>query len=329
MRWWKRADAECTTVADRLVIPQPFDLGVFCAGIAEQRGRPLILLPLDGAPDPALPCGIRLGLEVADLVFYDAVAAEILKVQIVLHEISHMLLGHVAPELELPQQPSEGEIARASEHFHRLLTRTQTTVSGLDRPDLPVASIIRTEAARIRTVARMTESIDEELGLDIGRLAHAGIGWGLLGCLFAAAIPLAFIKFGIRRGRWADRHVGQRRQRIIVMTFVTGSVATGIALLWAFGAPRAMIALISAMLVTLAALLAVTPAWKISVHAAVSCGSVAMLAMTYGPWALLAYPLVAVVGWSRVELKDHTLAQVLVGAGVGGAVAAGTFALVR
>nr|WSW63067.1 hypothetical protein OG513_33330 [Streptomyces sp. NBC_00998] len=172
MRWWKRADAECTTVADRLVIPQPFDLGVFCAGIAEQRGRPLILLPLDGPPDPALPCGIWLGLEVADLVFYDAVAAEILKVQIVLHEISHMLLGHVAPELELPQQPSQGEIARASEHFHRLLTRTQTTVSGLDRPDLPVASIIHTEAARIRTVARMTESIDEELGLDIGRLAH-------------------------------------------------------------------------------------------------------------------------------------------------------------
>ncbi|WP_030301229.1 hypothetical protein [Streptomyces katrae] len=171
-RWWKRADAECTAVADQLVIPQPFDLEVFCAGIAEQRGRPLILLPLDGPPDPALPCGIWLGLEVADLVFYDAVAAEILKVQIVLHEISHMLLGHVAPELDLPAQPSEDEIARASEHFHHLLARTQTTVSGLDRPDLPVASIIRAEAARIRSVARMTESIDEELGLDIDRLAH-------------------------------------------------------------------------------------------------------------------------------------------------------------
>ncbi|WP_326593371.1 hypothetical protein [Streptomyces sp. NBC_01294] len=157
----------------------------------------------------------------------------------------------------------------------------------------------------------------------------AGIGWGLLGCLFAAVIPLAFITYGIRRGRWADRHVGQRQQRIIVMAFVVASVATGILLLWAFGAPRTMIALIVAMLVTLAALLAVTPAWKISVHAAVSCGSVAMLAMTYGPWVLLASLLVAVVSWSRVELRDHTLAQVLVGAAVGGAVAAGTFALAR
>lgn len=165
------------------------------------------------------------------------------------------------------------------------------------------------------------------IGWHTGRLA--GIGWGLLGCLFAAVIPLAFIKYGIRRGRWADRHVGQRHQRIVVMTFIIVSVATGILLLWAFDAPRSMIALIAAMLVTLAALLAVTPAWKISVHAAVSSGSVAMLALTYGPRVLLAYALVGVVGWSRVELKDHTLAQVLAGTVVGGAVAAGTFVLVR
>lgn len=165
------------------------------------------------------------------------------------------------------------------------------------------------------------------IGWHTGRFA--GIGWGLLGCLFAAVIPLAFIKYGIRRGRWADRHVGQRQQRIVVMIFIIFSVATGIVLLWAFNAPQTMIALIAAMLVTLAALLAVTPAWKISVHAAVSSGSVAMLAMTYGPWVLLTYVLVAVVSWSRVELKDHTLAQVLAGAAVGAAVAAGTFALVR
>ncbi|PCG82285.1 hypothetical protein CIB93_30720 [Streptomyces sp. WZ.A104] len=172
MRWWKRTDAECAAIADQLVIPQPFNLEAFCDGIAEQRGRPLILLPLDGPPDPALPCGIWLGLDVADLVFYDAVAAEILKVQIVLHEISHMLLGHVAPELDLADQPSEGELALASEHFQRLLARTHGGISGIDRPDLPVAAIIRAEAARIRAMATMTEAIDEELGLDFDRIAH-------------------------------------------------------------------------------------------------------------------------------------------------------------
>ncbi|WP_411107624.1 hypothetical protein [Streptomyces sp. cmx-4-9] len=194
----------------------------------------------------------------------------------------------------------------------------------LTRPDEP------------RMARRITDGLDPKtwiiadtvlVGWHTGALA--GIGWGLLGCLFAAVIPLAFIRYGIRRGRWADRHVGRRRQRLVVMAFITVSVATGILVLRAFGAPQTVTALIAAMLATLAALLAVTPAWKISVHAAVASGSVALLAMTYGPWLLLASPLVAVVGWSRVELGDHTRAQVLAGAAMGGAVAAATFALVR
>ncbi|MGW1074460.1 phosphatase PAP2 family protein [Streptomyces sp. NPDC002537] len=172
----------------------------------------------------------------------------------------------------------------------------------------------------------------------------SGIGWGLLGGLFAAVIPIGFINFGIRRGRWADRHVGQRRQRLVVMAFILASVAIGIALMCAFGAPRMMIALIAAMLATLAALLAVTAgtkddgrrqylgsSWrgKISVHSAVASGSVAMLALCYGPWALPAYGLVGLVGWSRIELYDHTRGQVAAGAALGAAVAGATFALLR
>ncbi|MFI5671924.1 hypothetical protein [Streptomyces sp. NPDC051704] len=196
-------------------------------------------------------------------------------------------------------------------------------------------AIATTRPDESRAARMITDGLDPKtwiiadtvlIGWHTGRLT--GIGWGLLGCLFAAVIPLAFIKYGIRRGRWADRHVGPRRQRVIVMSFVTVSVAAGITMLVAFGAPRSMVALVSAMLATVVALLAVTPAWKISVHAAVSSGSIALLAMTYGPRMFLAYPLVAVVGWSRIELKDHTLGQVLAGAAVGGAVAAGTFALV-
>ncbi|MFF8270542.1 hypothetical protein ACF059_24635 [Streptomyces sp. NPDC016562] len=193
-----------------------------------------------------------------------------------------------------------------------------------------------TRPGESRAARLMTEWLDPKtwiiadavlVGWHSDRLA--GIGWGLLGCLFAAGIPLAFIKHGIRRGRWADRHVGQRPQRILVMTFASASVAGGLLLLRAFGAPRPMTALIAAMLVTLATLLAVTPAWKISVHAAVSSGSVAMLAMTYGTWVLPASLLVAAVGWSRVQLDDHTPAQVLAGTAVGGVLAASTFALLR
>lgn len=149
-----------------------------------------------------------------------------------------------------------------------------------------------------------------------------GLGWGLLGAVFAAVLPILFIKRGMRRGRWADRHVGVKQHRLIVMTFIIASVAAGIALMVALGAPRPISALIVSMLTTLAALMAVTPVWKISVHSAVSFGSVLLIAQTCGWWAVALYPLVVLVGWSRVVLGDHSRNQVIAGALLGALVAA-------
>ncbi|MFJ2609956.1 hypothetical protein ACIO13_34070 [Streptomyces sp. NPDC087425] len=157
----------------------------------------------------------------------------------------------------------------------------------------------------------------------------AGVAWGLVAALFAAAIPIMFIKFGQRRGYWGDRHVRRRQDRLILIPGIIASVATGMLLMGVLGAPREMIALVTAMLATLVTILAITTAWKISVHTAVSSGAIAMLAMAYGPWPLGAYPLVLLVGWSRVELRDHTLLQVLAGTALGALVAAATFALLR
>lgn len=157
----------------------------------------------------------------------------------------------------------------------------------------------------------------------------AGVGWGLFGALFAAVIPVLFIKHGIRRGTWADRHLGVRQQRLVVMVFIICSVTTGTLLMSLLGAPTAMVALITAMVSTLAILMAITFAWKISVHAAVASGSIAILALDYGPWLLAAYSLVALIGWSRVALRDHTPAQVVAGAVLGSVVAGVTFGLLR
>ena len=157
---------------------------------------------------------------------------------------------------------------------------------------------------------------------------RAGIGWGLLAALFAAVLPTLFISHGMRRGRWSDRNVGARRPRLVVLAFITGSVAAGLAVLTAGGAPRLLTGYLAFMLASVAVLAAITTVWKISIHCAVASGSVAVLALTYGPPVLAGYALVALLGWSRVALADHTVAQVVAGSVLGAGAAALAYAAV-
>ncbi len=150
----------------------------------------------------------------------------------------------------------------------------------------------------------------------------AGLGWGLVAALFTAVLPTLFISHGIRHGRWDDRNVGARRPRLIVLAFITTSVAAGLILLVVLGAPILLTGYLALMLASVALLAVITTVWKISIHCAVASGSVAVLALTYGPLVLAGYLLVALLGWSRVTLGDHTTAQVA-GGTVLGALAAG------
>jgi membrane-associated phospholipid phosphatase len=150
---------------------------------------------------------------------------------------------------------------------------------------------------------------------------RAGIGWGLLAALFTAVLPTVFISYGIRRGRWDDRNVGARRPRLIVLAFITASVAAGLVLLVVLGAPRLLTGYLAFMLGSVAVLALVSVVWKISIHCAVASGSVTILGLSFGPLVLPLYVLVGLLGWSRVALKDHTVAQVVAGSVLGAAAA--------
>lgn len=156
----------------------------------------------------------------------------------------------------------------------------------------------------------------------------AGLGWGALAALFAGVLPMAFISRGVRRGQWADRYVGARRPRLIVLGFIIASVATGLALLLTLGAPGELTGYVGCMLASVAVLAAITTAWKISIHCAVASGSVTILVLLLGPWLLPAYLLVALTAWSRVVVEDHTIAQVLGGSVLGAVAAAVTYAII-
>jgi hypothetical protein len=161
----------------------------------------------------------------------------------------------------------------------------------------------------------------------------AGAGWGLLAALFTAVLPSVVIRYGVRRGHWADRTVGARRPRLIVLGFIIASVAAGLALLIGAGAPRPLTGYLAFMLGSVCLLAAVTVVWKISIHCAVASGSAALLCLSYGPlllpvFLLVALPVVTLLGWARVASADHTVPQVVAGAVLGAGAAALAYAVI-
>ena len=155
-----------------------------------------------------------------------------------------------------------------------------------------------------------------------------GLMLGLVAIFFAAGFPYGLVLMGVRRGQLTDHHVSLREQRPRMMAIALASVVVGLLVLLWLDAPRALFALVAAMVAGLAVALAITSFWKISIHAASAAGTVASLAILVSPWWLLAAPLVALTGWARVEIRDHTPLQVAVGAIVGAVVAAGVLLLV-
>ncbi|MFI9388251.1 hypothetical protein [Kutzneria sp. NPDC052558] len=191
----------------------------------------------------------------------------------------------------------------------------------------------RRSAARAATEvfapAVVVVAVSFAVGLHAGDTLGAGLLWGLLAALFSSVIPFGAILLGVRRGRLTDHHVGKREQRRIPLLIALASVLVGLAVLAVAGAPREMLALVTAMFVSLAVTLVITHWWKVSAHAAVASGAAAIVALTYGPALLVSYVAVAIVGWSRVVLRDHTVAQVLVGAVLGLLVGGSVFLVLR
>jgi membrane-associated phospholipid phosphatase len=151
--------------------------------------------------------------------------------------------------------------------------------------------------------------------------------WGAIAALFASVLPYALILRGVRQGRLTDKNISLREQRIRFGVVAITSILLGLVLLAAFDAPAEMVALLAAVAVGVACGWVITLWWKISVHAAIAAGAATVLTLVFGPALLVVWPLVALIAWSRVQVGDHTPAQVLAGIALGIVVNATIFPL--
>ena len=153
--------------------------------------------------------------------------------------------------------------------------------------------------------------------------------WGTVAAGFASVLPYAIILRRVRHGRLSDRYISVREERVRFGVIGIASILIGLVLLAVLDAPAEMVALLASIAVGVVCGWVVTLWWKISVHAAIAAGAATVLTLVFGPALLVAWPLVALVAWSRVQVGDHTTAQVVAGVALGVAVNATVFALLR
>lgn len=185
--------------------------------------------------------------------------------------------------------------------------------------------------ARVLTEALAPSVIVVTLPLAVAwRATHAlapTLLWGMIVALTSSVLPMGIIVWGSRTGRWDGHHVRNREGRLVPFLALISLSLIGLATLIAAGAPWMVTALDISMILSLLVTGAITVTWKISMHAAVAAGAVAVLALVYGPVLWLLTLVVAAISWSRVAVGDHTPAQVTVGALVGALIGGGAYVL--
>ncbi len=138
---------QCAKLIKDLHLPVPFDLEQFCHDLGIRRGRPLTLMEVD--LPTALPCGMVAALEDRDIIFITAGLTGPHRDVVGLHEIGHLIAGHLADPLA---DPDTGRFV--FKHLDPRLVRSINGRSNYSTPEEQQAELIATML--FRRIARFT-----------------------------------------------------------------------------------------------------------------------------------------------------------------------------
>jgi len=135
----------------------------------------------------------------------------------------------------------------------------------------------------------------------------------LVALIFGFILPIILFLHYKKKGLIADIDASIKEERTIPMLISVLFFIAGLIILIFFDVNIITIAFwfcyISNTLITVL----INKHWKISAHTMGAAGPLAAVTYVFGPAALLFSVIVFLVGWSRIQLKCHTFAQVLAG----------------
>lgn len=135
----------------------------------------------------------------------------------------------------------------------------------------------------------------------------------LVAYLFGFIAPIILFIVFRKRKKIVDLDASIKEERTVPFVISVGFYLIGLILLINFNVHIISIAFwfcyISNTLITIF----INKHWKISAHAMGAAGPLAAVTYAFGPIALIFAIIVLLVGWSRIQLKVHTTAQVIAG----------------
>ncbi len=138
--------------------------------------------------------------------------------------------------------------------------------------------------------------------------------WSLI--LVAIGILPVFLTiiYLVRKGRLGSIFPNIRRQRTRFYLLSSVCAAAGYAVLHYSEAPLMLRAAFATGLSAVVVFMSINLWWKISLHTAFVAALATVLILLYGWIAAISVVLVPLIAWARIELKQHSPAQVIVGA---------------
>lgn len=138
--------------------------------------------------------------------------------------------------------------------------------------------------------------------------------WVVIALVLSVLPIFLAIFYLVRSGKLDAVFTNVRQQRTRIYLVAGAWAVIGYIILRYLGAPKALVATFTAGLLTTVIFMGINLWWKISLHTALVAAAVTLLVMLYGWIAMVTVVLVPLIGWARIELEYHSLAQVATGA---------------
>jgi membrane-associated phospholipid phosphatase len=147
--------------------------------------------------------------------------------------------------------------------------------------------------------------------------------WGAIALILSVIPVFSFMLYQLRRKKIDSIFPEGQGQRKLIYLVASVIGAIGCFVMWYLNAPKLLTYSFIAGMVAVVIFMVINIYWKISVHTAFISAAAVVLTVVFGVKAVWIFLLLPLVAWSRLELKMHTLAQVIAGAVLSAAIVSG------